>query len=1030
MIRETAERVLSFWEEKPNGVVVFPSQVAADYWARALISRFGMGTVRLDRVVSWDHFKEEVFRGDQSRRPANMLVRSLFAESFLAENARNPQLSRVLPREYAQDYQGFVQTLVRMVPGLGLLFSTGRMGDRSRELAQAIRETTDPGLWADWQLLYRRYARFLADHHYYEPRWLSTRNPECVFDYLIVFPQVLEDWAEYQGHLEGHPRMAIWDDKAYPAEGPSPGGDGISLEVFPNLAEEVGAVLDGVEQALEAGTAPEEMVLSLAGYESALDEVMREAQRRGLPLRPRRGKSLAGFPGPGLFTLLAQWMWSRGSLETTQALLKHTQIPWLRPELGDRLLALGVQAGLGLTDFEGWSWAVSRLPLYTSEEIESGLPREIQDWLNRLRRAVQGLTGAGSFAKVQEHLEGFLRSFIDSQGWSAIAEAALQRSREVLNDLSRTEAELGLHVPGPFRFWLARLETAVYVPQDDQGGISVYPYRVAAGVPGEFHCIMNMNQEDVTVTTGGLDFLREDQIRLVEGTLYRNLTEDFLHLYQQSGQRVRITCSRENHQGHRLPAGMFIAQDRIHDTTWGATSLKDRTVYEPEYRGVERWKQMQIPLNPLSPAPRSTLHGRLTQDRADAGVFWVSNAQLELFGQCPLAYLIRYGLGVEQDDWTAEVESPRIEGMLYHQVCEEFFDWLRREDHGIIDAGRLESHYLPKVAALAREVLRGGMAPGLARLLEQAFLQTCQEVLSQDVVRFDRFRVAQPEAEWRRLTSLGIVDDRLALGLSGRIDAVLLHPKTGQAVVVDYKRSVNGYTMGKIKGSLLEHAAPGVSSGEDSPRDDTPAGTDESGNFGDAEGSGESEGSMQLPLYALLVAPPEELVQPRGVVSPRAYRSQSDGDQDAVKDVCALVYLGFRGDKRYRLVYDRYPGNGQATIPVLEDEKSPFTGKKANQPLAGPKELGVLQAYILSRLGDLQTRIDRGDFAPSQEGDCGACRFRGVCRTRFGLQYGSDPRPGHTPGRAGIPTPAQNSRETSVSPTGESGNEGEQNEPV
>ena len=80
--------------------------------------------MRSDRFISWDTFKERAFALTHAAKPANRLVRMLFAADLLRRNADDDTFLRtiVLP-DFAASWKPFVTTIARMLPSLGRLMA-------------------------------------------------------------------------------------------------------------------------------------------------------------------------------------------------------------------------------------------------------------------------------------------------------------------------------------------------------------------------------------------------------------------------------------------------------------------------------------------------------------------------------------------------------------------------------------------------------------------------------------------------------------------------------------------------------------------------------------------------------------------------------------------------------------------------------------------------------------------------------------------------------------------------------------------
>ena len=124
-----------------RGTLVFPSEIAAEFWRRAVIRRGSRVAVREDRLISWDTFKERAFEIRQEAVPTNRTIRSVFAERLIRENADRPVLRELIPPAFASDALGFTSAIESILPRIPAALAVMRTpsskrltGIRSRDL--------------------------------------------------------------------------------------------------------------------------------------------------------------------------------------------------------------------------------------------------------------------------------------------------------------------------------------------------------------------------------------------------------------------------------------------------------------------------------------------------------------------------------------------------------------------------------------------------------------------------------------------------------------------------------------------------------------------------------------------------------------------------------------------------------------------------------------------------------------------------------------------------------------------------------
>jgi hypothetical protein len=602
MIKAVQTIIEASWHRGPGHWFVFPSEAIAWSWAKYMAQVASVGTISINRFISWDTFKERVFRGQEERRPANSFFRSLFLEEFLQRNAQLATkdsisigeseentihqsllaarpLSRLIPPAYATEYTGFITTFTRILPGLKPLFEptakprnpgqTEGKPDRfpvpreERETPELgidrIRHTGNQEVWEDYEVLYTGYIDFLDRHGYYEPRWMfkAPSNPQA--QGLVFFPELLDDWEEFGPTIENLPGIRLIS-LAETTIDPHGGHHITTPELLcaRNQAEEVGSLFDWVQGHLETGVRPGEIVLTLGDYDTILPLVEREAWIRGIPLEGRRGRPLTEFPGPGLFQRLSTLESDHYSYQALEHLFCSPAYPLTNQvrTLGKRILEIGIGRDLSFPSKEVWL-----------KELSSPKTQKEKVLFQSLVSVVEQLNRAKKLKSIQGYISQALE-LLTGGSWQGPFTGALQRAREVLQGLVETEEIVGISPAQPFRFWLNQLDQQVYVPQGRKGVVEVYPYRVTAGMAAKIHGLVNLNQNAVQVVTGGLHFLREDQRELLGTGMYKSRTGDFLRAYSQSGISIRMSANSLTTDGAKIPATWFLQEGRQIPIRW------------------------------------------------------------------------------------------------------------------------------------------------------------------------------------------------------------------------------------------------------------------------------------------------------------------------------------------------------------------------------------------------------------------------------------------------------------------------------
>lgn len=180
-------------------VFVFPSEIAASSWLARSLVETGAKALPNQRFIGWDAFKAQVFTGDEGARPATKVVRTLFARFLMDQNSINPFLLTLPPPEKASLSARFAALIAKALPAL-----------------RQIPEGDSPHL-RDWRVIREHYATFMAERGLYETAWVQRQADRPACPYLLAFPDLTEDWTDYEAAVLAMPATRVLLASAMPA---------------------------------------------------------------------------------------------------------------------------------------------------------------------------------------------------------------------------------------------------------------------------------------------------------------------------------------------------------------------------------------------------------------------------------------------------------------------------------------------------------------------------------------------------------------------------------------------------------------------------------------------------------------------------------------------------------------------------------------------------------------------------------------------------------------------------------------------
>jgi RecB family exonuclease len=675
--------------DDPNTSFVFPSELTARFWCRRALHFSSRKSITANRFLSWDQFKESCLIYDSPGRPVNRAVRLLFCRRQLEQNRRRPYLRQIIPPKYAGEPLIFLESLQRLLPVLHRLKAVKAHWPRfSRDKLK------------DLEGLYTNYQAFLDRSRLYEPNYEQPRFSPGSRNYILFFPELIEDYGEFADLLSDR------------VEGvPVPPGirPGTSIRVFQTLPEEIRAAIRRAAALLDGGAEPEQIILTVGQLPELEPLLRREAQLYGLQLQFHRGKPLSEFPQVVMLHKAYAAVESSFSLNTMKALLLCRSIPWKQERLCRALIRLALDGRIAGNTPSKDNWSSS-----IQSARRNGNPRRlplsrVSGFYTTLKHQLIRLASADTFTELKSCLVSFTADFLDLKRLDEEEVRIFQFAMDTLDELERADDLIGDGSDEPlesatparqrpaFPIWWLYLGQRLYVPGRYGAGISVYPFRVSEGMEPEHHIVINASQAATSHTLRLYPFLKlheEQQIPEVQ----RDLAPAHLQLYSHSGKNVLFSYARRDYQRSNLPPPLFLAQDIPTDEI---TAPDPGDAYELERRA---WVDgTSFPLQELQKAGyTSAAAGALGIKEIDAagqnlkdecliralserlhdeeGRFRISATALEQFNLCPFQFLWERLLQLGGEEYEPSMIDPMEFGVLLHRGLELFFAWVLSDE--------------------------------------------------------------------------------------------------------------------------------------------------------------------------------------------------------------------------------------------------------------------------------------------------------------------------------------------------------------
>ena len=452
------------------------------------------------------------------------------------------------------------------------------------------------------------------------------------------------------------------------------------------------------------------------------------------------------------------------------------------------------------------------------------------------------MTGAKTFTEVRNGYFAFREKFLDMTLLSAEDDAVLARCVEEMNALASLEGKYSRYTPqNPYAFFTSVLDEKKYVPQRARGGVSVFPYRVAAGTPFAHHFVLDASQNQATVLYSQLPFLRQDK-RLALNLLEKDASAAFFSMYSYCGysryspapvpqgmllfepspapRSVHFSFAELSFSGYRIPHGYFlkaekstipqsnpftnerdflarIARDagdtgdagdtRDADSSRTPQAFPDR-LYPAQKEGYAAWQKANVErgfsyLDRVYGVRLPVLAERIKARQMNGTDVRVSQSDLKTFATCNAKWFLSRVLALEAETSDAELLDERNLGLLYHDVLKRLYEFIRETD-GTFNAAHIgeyreRARILAGAATADHAEFRGPIAAPLIEALSRRVTDGICGILERDSEILDGFIPEFLEDD--------ISFSRDGIAYYGMIDRISRRPSDNLAVLIDYK---------------------------------------------------------------------------------------------------------------------------------------------------------------------------------------------------------------------------------------------------
>ena len=830
--------------DRRNVYFVFPSQTSADLWARKTCTLGISRSAEAGRFLAWDRFKEKVIQERETeKKPATSVMRKLFTRALIQKNAEAAAktgkeksesrgqfpLKSIIPREYAGGGEVFAPFIARILPSLA--YWEKLMHEKKSWSMDAEDE--------DYKLIKNEYSAFLERFKLFEPSWEEIKIREEDSQYIIFFPELLEDFIEYEALL-GAPQFVLIR-----------GADTLEtrpLVKFQSAREEIrSAVMEIQRLHEEEGIPYEDMAVSVPELEEMEPYLLKEFSLRSIPVIRRAGKKLGETGAGRIFSLVSECAASGFSFNSFKALILNDHIPWRDREMNKKLIMFGIDYNCVSSYVQnGATVDIWEEALREAQGRRKPGAGELGSCYRELKKHIKALASSKNFREIRKYYFAFRGSasqkgLLDMEKISPDDDAVLSRCIEELGSLIDLEEKFDdpdLVPASPFGFFVSCLGDIEYVRARQPQGVNIFNWRVAAAAPFGCHFVLNASQTASAVIYQPMKFLRQDK-RIALNIEDRDASGAFFTLCntgedREFAARTRISASSQTFSGWAIPHSFFAQGKTINavpdpDPAAGRTEaaaangslhntplpdpfqaerqfwrgLHSRTedselnrIFPVQKNSYEHWKDLLVQRtntfsflkNPVSAGAGEKNVDQILQllEKAAMGndaILSISpTPDLNVFYKCSLSWLYGRLFKVKEFSLEASLLDDLALGTLYHAILKDLFEKIKNEDT-VFDSRRMDTYKRwgrEITGAVIRDhpAFRGPLAVPLVSPQAAGMSKKINNILNMEARFFNGYKVAELEFEAESGTGDFLV--------RGYIDRVSFSPE-GDPIIIDYK---------------------------------------------------------------------------------------------------------------------------------------------------------------------------------------------------------------------------------------------------
>ena len=783
-----------------NSVFVFSTEIACTSWQDKLLEDEIVEAIPLEKFIAWDKFKSEAVRSKiQNKTSIPSVLRKLFASFIIEENNLNckngsPLFLSIINPEYAQTAQSFTNWLTNLLPQLQNWKE--KTESKIKDFSELDAESKD------LLTLYQKYSEFLEKHSLFEPAWEKPPFYSNNKHYFIFYPEILEDYSEYESLLidaEKENLLSLIHCPKSLNEKPQ-------VNYFSNTRTELRKAILLVNKLHQEEKTPyEKIALHIPQISEIRPYIKRELELYNIPYKMRSGKSLTEYPEGRLFELINNCYTENFNFETLSALFADAHFPWKVKTEIDQLLEFALK--------NHCVCSYDNKDILEQNFLENPQETRAFEFYKTAKKLITKINEANSFIQIRNSYFEFRDTFFAIENFTENANLILGRCISELASLIDIENSYpDVNCKNHFNFFVELLSSKEYLAQCTNSGVSIFPYKVACQCNFDYHIVLQSTQKNLSINYSQLDFLsktKRDFLNLKDS----NVSDFFINCYSTSSEKETFYfASQKTFSGYALAYSTFEEINRTSETTdtedlYNTEKLFltnnpktndykfSKEIFSTQKNGFSNWilnreeKSSEYEKD-ICKKISSVLKNKLCTPE---GKLRVSATSLNAFYQNPAKWFNEKILQIEEYSTETSIVDNVFIGIIYHEIIKRLFTMIKNStEHFEFPENTLPKKYSDFIFENTSDVVKNfpestGTKQKIS-LLTKEFLVTQEKNIYQNLINFmqsflsffNEYKIISIE---EKFTMDGKTSDYF---IEGTLDCVILSPDD-KITIVDFK---------------------------------------------------------------------------------------------------------------------------------------------------------------------------------------------------------------------------------------------------